>query len=80
MDNKTCRQIIAECARTREYAPDYRADGSKMSLAERAALAPTMPLRSDGRAVSARANRYRRAECGRVADFDAMKDSFYDLP
>ena len=79
MDNKTCREIIKECARTREYAPDYREDGTKMSLTERAALAPTMPLRSDSPSVLARANRYRRAECAHVADLDAMKDSCYDL-
>ena len=74
MDNKTCRQIIADCARTREYPPDFRADGSKMSLAERAALAPTMPLRSDVRAVSVRANQYRRHECARVHDLEVMRN------
>lgn len=74
-ENKTHRQTIADCARTREYAPEYREDGTKMTLAERAALAPTMPLRAaTPPTISTRANRYRRHECARVHDFDTMRN------
>lgn len=81
MDNKTFRDIIKECARTREYPPDYRADGSKMSLAERAALAPTMPLRSAAAIAKTKreSNRYRLAVCEDVAVYDRGRDECFDL-
>lgn len=78
MDNKTFRSIIKECARTREYPPDYRADGSKMSLAERAALAPTMPLRSVT-VTKRESNRHRLAVCEDVAIYDRGRDECFDL-
>lgn len=72
-ENKKYREIIAECARTREYPPDHREDGSKMSLAERAALAPTMPLRN---VVKGGRDHYMDQ---RVADHDRARDEIYDL-